>query len=254
MQCQGFKKFRLASRHGQTRFIVFLSTPHSGAGMANWLQYMGKLLRASVSVKELEAHHPQLRQLNIWYRDHVADMGIKNFVYCEEHKTGRLPLGIGGILVVDKTSADPGIPGVTPIPLDEDHISICKPARDGERARVYRQVKLMIEELVNVSLAPPAIRPQLQPEPLHQTGTKPMRNVTYSGKVKIEVCNRLHNDWQTLADQLEIPEHDRGRFGRGFEPQSVWEWLKNRGQLAKLAPALAAIGRSDLVEVLRNPQ
>ncbi|MGH8607737.1 MAG: hypothetical protein ACREX9_10035, partial [Gammaproteobacteria bacterium] len=231
---------------GQTRFIVFLSTPHSGAGMANWLQYMGTLLRASVSVKELEAHHPQLRQLNIWYRDHVADMGIKNFVYCEEHKTGRLPLGIGGILVVDKTSADPGIPGVTPISLDENHISICKPTRDGERARVYRQVKRMIEELVNVSLSPPAIRPQLQPESLHQTGTKPMRNVTYSGKVKIEVCNRLHNDWQTLADQLEIPEHDRGRFERGFEPQSVWEWLKNRGQLAELAPALAAIGRSDL--------
>ncbi|MGH8628931.1 MAG: hypothetical protein ACREYC_27985 [Gammaproteobacteria bacterium] len=238
---------------GQTRFIVFLSTPHSGAGMANWLQYMGTLLRASVSVKELEAHHPQLRQLNIWYRDHVADMGIKNFVYCEEHKTGRLPLGIGGILVVDKTSADPGIAGVTPISLDEDHISICKPTREGERARVYRQVKAMTEELINASPSAPLIRPQLQPESLYQTGTKPMKSVTYGGRVKIAICDRLHDSWEKLADYLDIPAADRKRFEKGLEPQGVWEWLQDRKRLAELETALADI-RPDLLEVLRNPQ
>jgi hypothetical protein len=30
------------------------------------------------------------------------------------------------VLVVNETSADPGLPGVVPIPLDETHISICK--------------------------------------------------------------------------------------------------------------------------------
>jgi hypothetical protein len=48
----------------QARLIVFLCTPHSGASMANWIQYLGKLLRTTVSVAELEAHHPRLRELN----------------------------------------------------------------------------------------------------------------------------------------------------------------------------------------------
>ena len=132
---------------GNSRFILFLSTPHSGSSMANWLQYMGTLLRTSVSVRELEAHHPQLRQLNIWYRDNVADLGIKTFVYCEERKTGRIFWNFGGILVVDKSSADPGIPGVTPIVLDKDHISICKP--ESKDDQVYRQVISMTKELFN---------------------------------------------------------------------------------------------------------
>ena len=236
----------------QTRFVVFLSTPHSGSGMANWIQYMGKLLRTSVNVKELEAHHPQLRQLNIWYRDHVADLGIRNFVYCEEQKTGRTYLGLGGILVVDKTSADPGIPGVTPISLDEDHISICKPA--SKIAQVYRQVQRMTEELVNASPSSPSPIPLPQSTLTAKIETSPMKVVNYDGKTKNEVCNRLHSDWQTLADQLDIPEHARRRFERGFEPQGVWEWLKDREQLANLAPALTAIGRDDLIEILQNPQ
>jgi hypothetical protein len=39
--------------------------------------------------------------LNTWYRDHVAELGIINFVYCEERKTGGF-LGMSGILVVDR--------------------------------------------------------------------------------------------------------------------------------------------------------
>lgn len=50
----------------QTKAVVFLSTPHSGADLASWVQYIGGLLRATVSVEELEAHHPRLRELNLW--------------------------------------------------------------------------------------------------------------------------------------------------------------------------------------------
>jgi hypothetical protein len=112
----------------------------------------------------------------------------------------------------------------------------------------------MTEELINVSSPPRPPKPQPQPDSLLQAETKPMKIPTYPGKVKIAVCNRLHDDWKTLADELGIPEHDRRRFERGFEPQGVWEWLNNRDQLTELAPALAAIGRSDLVGVLQNPK
>lgn len=99
----------------QTRLIVFLSTPHSGADMASWINYIGTLLRTTVSIEELQAHHPRLRELNSWYRDHATALGISTFVYHEKRKTG-------GLLVVDETTADPGIPGVRPIPLDENHV------------------------------------------------------------------------------------------------------------------------------------
>jgi NACHT domain len=123
----------------QTWLIVFLSTPHSGASMANWIQYLGKLLRTTVSVAELEAHHPRLRELNNWYRDHVESLGIQTFVYYEKLPTT-------GLLVVDETTANPGIPGVRPIPVDEDHRSICKPA--SREVQIYRRVKRLLEDTV----------------------------------------------------------------------------------------------------------
>jgi nucleoside phosphorylase len=75
--------------------------------------------------------------------------------------------------------------------------------------------------------------------------------VQYSGQIKIAICDRLLADWSRLADYLDVPSSDRTRFDRGREPQGVWEWLEARGRLAELAPALAAIGRGDLVEVLQ---
>lgn len=124
-----------------TKAIVFLSTPHSGADMASWLKHVSGLLRTTVTVAELEAHHPQLRDLNLWYRNHVAKLGITTFVYCEKMQTN-------GILVVNETTADPGIVGVRPVPLDENHISICK-ASD-RQSQVYRRTKRIIEEQFGV--------------------------------------------------------------------------------------------------------
>ena len=74
--------------------------------------------------------------------------------------------------------------------------------------------------------------------------------VQYSGEIKIAICDRLLADWSRLADSLDVPLSDRARFERGREPQGVWEWLEARGRLVELAGALAAIGRSDLAEVL----
>jgi nucleoside phosphorylase len=75
--------------------------------------------------------------------------------------------------------------------------------------------------------------------------------VQYPGQTKIAVCSRLLEDWQRLADYLDVPLPDRARFDKGREPERVWEWLEARDRLAELAPALAAIARGDLVEVLQ---
>jgi hypothetical protein len=119
----------------RTRGVVFLSTPHSGSDIANWVKHLGFVLRNTVSIKELEAHDPRLRELNIWYRNNVGALGIRTEVYCE-----KIPMH--GFLVVDETSADPGIAGVVPIPMDDDHVSICKPPN--KNAHVYKRVRRAI--------------------------------------------------------------------------------------------------------------
>src|SRR4051794_31893158 len=51
----------------QVRGITFLATPHAGARLAGYVGALGHLLRASVSVRELEADAPALRDLNLWF-------------------------------------------------------------------------------------------------------------------------------------------------------------------------------------------
>lgn len=121
----------------QTRGISFLSTPHIGSDLARWIEFLGKFLLPTVSVEELKAHDPQLRGLNTWYRNHSLDASIRTEAYCEKRKTH-------GVLVVDEDSANPGIPGVNPIPMDDDHITICRPAsRD---SLLYKRVKRFTRE------------------------------------------------------------------------------------------------------------
>ena len=124
----------------QTKGIVFLSTPHSGSNIANWLQYIKGIIGTSVSVDELQANDPRLRELNTVYRNHTQLKEIPIIVYCENESTS-------GVLVVNQTSADPGIPGVIPIPLDENHISIAKPKSN--TSRLYLRVKKFIKECLS---------------------------------------------------------------------------------------------------------
>jgi hypothetical protein len=129
----------------QTKGIVFLSTPHSGADLASWIQHIGGLLRTTVSVEELEAHHSRLRELIQVYRNDEQFSQIPMLVYCETRPTGP-------ILVVNQTSADPGIKGVIPIPMDFDHISICKVA--DRKSQIYRSIKRFLEKSLTTPLAP----------------------------------------------------------------------------------------------------
>jgi pimeloyl-ACP methyl ester carboxylesterase len=133
----------------QTKGIVFLSTPHSGSDMASWIRHIGGILRTTVSVEELEAHHSRLRELNLLYRHDKQFSQIPMLVYCETLPTH-------GILVVNQTSADPGGNAV-PVPVDYDHISICKVV--DRKTQIYRQVKRFIQNNLTTPLPPIALKP-----------------------------------------------------------------------------------------------
>ena len=232
----------------QTQFIVFLSTPHSGADMANWLSYLGTLLRTSVSIQELEAHNPQLLQLNTWYCNNVGQ--IKTYVYCETRPTH-------GILVVNETSANPGIQGVYPIPLDADHVTICKPAT--KTASVYLRVKRLISETLQEQRNGDINQTKESFGKVDHTANlfleKAAATAGYSGEVKLNFYEHLGNSWRDLADILGIKSSDQAQFQQGLEPRAIWDWLEKRKRLNELPTALSKIDRDDLAKELnRHPK
>src|SRR4051794_38378835 len=101
---------------------------------------------------------------------------------------------------------------------------------------------------------PDTTNPPPAPAPAAKAGSPAGSPPRTPGQVKAEIGGRLGDDWEKLADWLDIPTADRRRFKTGHEPQRVWEWLERRRDLPRLAAGLAGINRPDLVDVLQaNP-
>ena len=121
----------------QTKGIVFLSTPHQVSHLANLIDNINVLTRATVNVQELKANLPQLRDINEWYRQNVEKLRIETKVFYESQPTN-------GVLVVDEESANPGIKDVKPVGIPADHNSIAKP---GKNDLVALSLKKLVKNL-----------------------------------------------------------------------------------------------------------
>ncbi len=121
-----------------TRGIVFLATPHFGSNKADWVQYLKTVLRTTESIKELEADSPNLMQLNERFRNSERTQKINIRVYFETQP-------VGNLIIVNSTSANPGVAGVSPTATDENHLTICKPK--DKNSLVYLGVKQLVEEV-----------------------------------------------------------------------------------------------------------
>lgn len=117
------------------RAIMFIATPHSGSNIPNYVKYIGKAFRSTVTLDELEIHHPALRNLNQWFQSNCVKLGIAVEVLFEKEPTY-------GFMVVDETSANPGITGVIPIAVDADHATICKPT--SKSSLVFGRARLIV--------------------------------------------------------------------------------------------------------------
>jgi formylglycine-generating enzyme required for sulfatase activity/pimeloyl-ACP methyl ester carboxylesterase len=143
---------RLASSQGveswlpiskQTRGVVFLATPHTGAGLSDMLQKLGKVLRTTVSVEELSRNAAQLRGLNEWYRNNsTTKLNIRTLSFYETQT-------MYSFLVVDQTSGDAMIQGTASIPLDANHVTICKPA--ARNSLLYTTSRRFITDCLSAS-------------------------------------------------------------------------------------------------------
>ena len=122
-----------------TRGIVFLSTPHTVMDVA-LTGYLRRLVGGGTELsRELESYASSLRTLNMWFRNNVERLNIEVDVLYEAQKTD-------GDLVVDPTSADPGLSGVNPVRVDADHYTICMP--DSRTSLVYKRSMRFIRALL----------------------------------------------------------------------------------------------------------
>lgn len=137
----------------KTKGIAFIATPHSGAHIANFAKRARAVYRTNEHVKELRAHEARLRELHGWFLKYQRERNVICRTYCERREVRpeipclrvKLPKGV---LVVDETSAEPNIPGERAVPLDEDHVSICKPA--SREAQLYKSITKFLVECLRV--------------------------------------------------------------------------------------------------------
>lgn len=105
----------------ETKLVVFLSTPHSGASLASALKVAFPHF-ASKHMQLLSKDSGVLDDINSHYRVFANDKeDLRTVVYYEKYRTK------GSVLVVSKESSNPGVAKAQPVPADKDHINICKP-------------------------------------------------------------------------------------------------------------------------------
>lgn len=110
--------------------IAFVGTPHFGSKLATiaaWTCFM----RANPQVSDLRLDDAHLETLNQYFLRLRAELGFKTRTFMETQPV-RLPWWLGGQLlpgmtIVSPSSSEAHIPGDVGIPIEADHITICKP-------------------------------------------------------------------------------------------------------------------------------
>ncbi|MEM8722122.1 MAG: effector-associated domain EAD1-containing protein [Cyanobacteria bacterium P01_G01_bin.39] len=191
-----------------TKGIVYLATPHTGSSIASFLKFIRADSLTSVSVKELEAHHPRLLELNQVHRNNPIFNQIPIKVYGENKPIK--PIGI----IVDKTSVDPGRAKVTPIILDRDHISIAKPESPADR--LYLGVRHFIENNISNST-------QYSASHSHKTQMN-LRDLIKNGILK-ELANSCNDKVvaELLLNDINFPGHMRPIFPTQGTTLGYWQ-------------------------------
>ena len=84
---------------------------------------MSGQLRINPQVAQMKAHDPTLRQLNQQFRNARGEMNLQVRVFAETQDVTLsrrflgIPLRTFGVRVVDPSSSDPGLEGVTATPM-----------------------------------------------------------------------------------------------------------------------------------------
>jgi N-acetyl-anhydromuramyl-L-alanine amidase AmpD len=115
------------------RRVVFLATPHRGAGHASFMDYLRGLLWPTSLTIALSSDAAGLRQINNSYKL-LTERRNDELSHTVLHETWGTLLG----KIVAEGSADPGLRGALSIGMDANHFGIAKPpSRDHQ---IYMEV------------------------------------------------------------------------------------------------------------------
>jgi protein SERAC1 len=129
-----------------TRLVVFIATPHTGASLAS----IGKFVLPHFTSDKIEILANKagiLDDLKQAYRDFVDKKSdLQTVVYYEK-------LNTHSQLIVDRDSSDPGVAKVTPVAVDKNHISICKPDTRDDQVflGLVRHIGVLIDDWASTS-------------------------------------------------------------------------------------------------------
>ena len=138
LQQQAIRRNEAADLLRRITGVVFAATPHTGSAKATLLDRLWFLAWPSSVARILVANDPSLRDINVAYRgfadDHRSTLRHRIFYETRTTTAGE---------IVDEASADPGLPGDPPVPIDADHLSIVKP--EDRSSLLYMRVRQFAE-------------------------------------------------------------------------------------------------------------
>ncbi|MCA9052137.1 MAG: alpha/beta hydrolase, partial [Planctomycetaceae bacterium] len=210
-----------------TAGVVFFGTPHQGADHAKLVSALSLLTRASVTIEELENNDHRLTELNTWFVNKFATLKCEALVFQETKPVTVLGKSIG--IIVDSISSNPGIPQLAPVPMDEDHISICKFA-DRDVAPYKRVVQLLKRAAMRRSAVPVGRNGGLAIEVSVANEYPPL---DFTGQISADTRRTAKYKWTRSKESLQVHSFmeyvQDFRDGRELQPISyVWcpfRWL-----------------------------
>lgn len=209
--------------------IVFLSTPHQGSNLANFIDHLAFLLKTTVSVRELRKDEPSIIELNKWFLRNFGILNLQAQVFCETRESPVIKfLFEFKKIVVDKESAGLHTAGINVIPLDANHSSICwiKDFQFRKEDQLYSNIRKFIDEcLERCSLSKQMENWKILHEQFHRLNTQILylRGVIVPGYQ----INSLLEDWagSDKCQQLIIKYTDLSQIvikvRREFEEQNL---------------------------------
>jgi len=168
------------------RLVIFLATPHTGSSLASAFTLALPRL-SSQYLHLLRSDSSELDQLNAAYRRLAPELKISTAAYYETSKTKNLAV------VVNRTDADPGVVGAEVVPVDADHIDICKPAN--RRHPLYLGVRRHVANLMANTTVPIAGQNNVR-QRISQT--REMSALVYGDHVAKEIYIVLPFDGETI--------------------------------------------------------
>jgi tetratricopeptide (TPR) repeat protein len=229
-----------------TRGVLFLGTPHTGADLATLGDRFRKVFGTTVAIENLRAHDPHLRDLYDWYRKHAPRLGVMTATYFELR-------GVAGgtVTIVDPTSSHPGI-GDDPIGLDEDHLTLAKPREsDSQVCEALRELIVGVRSGKTTQSSPVSA-----PAALFTAPVPAAPQVVAPPTVVVQVAAPA-GPVSPPSVPRELPPRAEHYFGRHAERERLAQRLRERrntavvgpgglGKTALAAEALHALGDATL--------